>query len=36
METTDLITYRTEIFTDGSIIGDKFGAAVAIFLEKVW
>jgi len=34
METTDLITYPTEIFTDGSKIGDKFGAGVAIFSEK--
>ena len=34
METTDLITYATEIFTDGSKIGDKVGAGVAIFSEK--
>ena len=36
METTDLITYPTEIFTDGSKIGDKVGAGVAVFSEKVW
>jgi len=30
METTDLITYPTEIFTDGSKIGDKVGTGVAI------
>ena len=34
METTDLITYPTEMFTDGSKIGDKVGAGVAIFSEK--
>jgi len=34
METTDLITYPTEIFADGSKIGDKVGAEVAIFSEK--
>ena len=33
-ETTDLITYPTEIFTDGSKIGDKVGAGVAIYTEK--
>jgi len=31
METTDLITYPTEIFTDGSKIEDKFGAGVTIY-----
>ena len=36
METTDLITYPTESFTEGSKIGDKVGAGVAIFSEKVW
>ena len=34
MQTTDLITYPTEIFTDGSKIGDKVGAGVAIYTEK--
>jgi ribonuclease HI len=34
METTDLITYPTEIFTDGSKIGDKVGAGVAIYTNK--
>ena len=34
METTDLITYPTQIFTDGSIIGDKVGAGVAIYTDK--
>jgi len=33
-ETTNLITYPTEIFTDGSKIGDKVGAGVAIYTEK--
>ena len=33
-ETTDLITYPTEIFTGGSKIGDKVGAGVAIYTEK--
>ena len=33
-EATDLITYATEIFTDGSKIGDKVGAGVAIYTEK--
>jgi hypothetical protein len=32
METTDLITYPTEIYTDGSKIGDKVGAGVAIYI----
>jgi len=31
METTDLTTYLTEIFTDGSKIGDKVGAGVAVY-----
>jgi len=35
METTDVITYPTEIFTDGSKIGDKVGAGVAIYSEKL-
>jgi len=30
----DLITYPAEIFNDGSKIGDKVGAGVAIFSEK--
>jgi len=34
IETTDLIIYPTEIFTDGSKIGDKLGAGVVIFSEK--
>jgi len=34
METTDLITYPTESFTDGSKFGEKVGAGVAIFSEK--
>jgi len=34
METTDLITYPTKTFTDGSKIGDKVGAGVAIYTEK--
>jgi ribonuclease HI len=34
METTDLITHPTEIFTDGSKIGDKVGAGVAIYTDK--
>jgi len=34
MGKTDLITYPTEIFTDGSKIGDKVGAGLAIFSEK--
>jgi hypothetical protein len=34
METTDLVTYPTEIFTDGSKIGDKVGAGVAIYRDK--
>jgi hypothetical protein len=34
METTDLITYPTEIFTDGSKIGDKVGAGVAVYTDK--
>jgi hypothetical protein len=34
METTDLITYPTEIFTDGSKIGDNVGAGVAIYTDK--
>jgi len=33
-EITDLITYPTEIFTDGSKIGDKVGAGVAIYTDK--
>jgi len=37
METTDLINYHTEIFTDGSKIGDKVRARVAIFSgKKFW
>jgi len=34
MEITVLITYPTEIFTDGSKIGDKVGAGVAIYTDK--
>jgi len=34
MGITNLITYPTEIFNDGSKIGDKFGAGVAISSEK--
>ena len=34
METTDLTTYPTEIFTDGSKIGDKVGTGVAIYTDK--
>ena len=34
IEKTDLITYPTEIFTDGSRIGDKIGAGVAIYTKK--
>ena len=34
METTDLITYPIEMFTDGSKIGHKVVAGVAIFSEK--
>jgi len=34
METTDLTTYPTDIFTDGSKIGDKVGAGVAIYTDK--
>jgi len=36
MEKTDLITYPTEIFTDGSKIAYKVGAGVVIFSEKAW
>ena len=36
METTDLITYPTEIFTDRSKIGDKVGAGVAYTWTKDW
>jgi len=32
--TTDLITYPTEIFTDGSKIGENVGVGVAIYTEK--
>jgi len=35
METTDLITYPTEILTDGSKIRDNVRAGVAIFSEKI-
>jgi hypothetical protein len=34
METTDLITYPTEIFTDGNKTVDKVGAGVAIYTDK--
>jgi len=34
METTNLTTYPTEIFTDGSKIGDKVRAGVAIYTDK--
>ena len=34
METTDLITYPTEISTDGSKIRDKVGVGVAIYTDK--
>jgi hypothetical protein len=34
LETTDLISYPTEIFTDGSKIGDKVGAGVAVYKDK--
>jgi hypothetical protein len=34
METTDLIPYHTEIFTDGSKIGDKVVAGEAIYTNK--
>jgi hypothetical protein len=34
METTNLITYSTEIFNDGSKIGGKVGVGVAIYTEK--
>jgi hypothetical protein len=35
METTDLKTHPTEIFTDGSKIGDKVGAGVSIYMDKI-
>jgi hypothetical protein len=34
MQTTDLKTYPTEIFTDESKIGDKVGAGVATYTDK--
>jgi ribonuclease HI len=34
METTDLTTYPTANFTDGSKIGDKFGAGLAVYTDK--
>jgi ribonuclease HI len=34
MDTTDLITYPIEIFTDGKKIGDKVEAGVAIYTDK--
>ena len=34
METTDVMTYPIEIFTDGSKIGDKVGVGVAIYMDK--
>ena len=34
METTELTTHPTEIFTDGSKIGDKLGAGVATYTNK--
>jgi hypothetical protein len=36
LKTTDLISYHTEIFTDGSKIGDKVGAGVAVCKDKNW
>jgi len=35
METTDSTSYATEIYTDGSKIGGKVGAGVAIYTEKM-
>jgi hypothetical protein len=35
METTDLISYATPIYTDGSKIGGKVGAGVAIYTDKM-
>jgi hypothetical protein len=34
METTELITYPTEIFTDGSKFGEEVGAGVAIYKDN--
>jgi hypothetical protein len=34
LEATNLISYPTEIFTDGSKTGDKVGAVVAIYKDK--
>jgi hypothetical protein len=34
METNDSISYATEIYTDGSKIGGKVGAGVAIYTDK--
>jgi len=33
-ETSDLMSYATQIYTDGSKIGDKVGAGVAIYTDK--
>jgi ribonuclease HI len=35
LETTSLISYPTEIFTDGSKIGDKVGVGVAVYKDKI-
>ena len=34
METSDLISYATQIYTDGSKIGGKVGVGVAIYMDK--
>jgi hypothetical protein len=34
LDTSDSISYVTEIYTDGSKIGGKFGAGVAIYTDK--
>jgi len=34
METSDSISYATEIYTDGSKIGSKVGAGVATYMDK--
>ena len=34
METSDSISYATEIYRDGSKIGGKVGAGVAIYTDK--
>ena len=34
METSDLISYATHIYTDGSKMGGKVGGGVAIYMDK--